>query len=103
MEAVVTQVRNILISLGDSPKAVAETLGARGIKGVRNTARFLNPIVRFVQASLQSPYRDIDLTEPNALRVTLPDGTTVETSLPPPVREFLVAFDHGAHPEVESP
>jgi hypothetical protein len=41
--------------------------------------------------------------EPDAVRVTLADGTSVEIALPRPVREFLVAFDHGAYPEMEAP
>ena len=37
----------MLVDLGNTPDEVADTLRASGITGVRNTVRFLNPIVRF--------------------------------------------------------
>src|SRR5262245_47458012 len=41
-------VRQLLKRLGQTADAVAQTLDAEGIRGVRNTARFLNPIVRLI-------------------------------------------------------
>jgi hypothetical protein len=46
------QLAKLLADLGDSAHQVATTLQQRGIKGVRNTARFLNPLVRYAQDCL---------------------------------------------------
>ena len=42
----------MLDDLGLTPDAVADSLLALGIKGVRNTVRILNPLVRYVAAQL---------------------------------------------------
>jgi hypothetical protein len=97
------QVQKALDGLGNSAAAVAGTLRASGIQGVRNTARFLNPVVRFIQQSLPSSFLDMDLTRPNTLRLKLQDGSSIDVDLPAPVRDFLHAFDQGAYPDLEAP
>ena len=43
----------ILKELGNTADDVATALQAQGIKGVRNAARYLNPLVRYVQGQLK--------------------------------------------------
>ncbi len=96
----------MLLLLGTSPTAVATTLKANGIKGVRNTVRDLNPIVRFAQARLPIDHYRLDVLHGDGmakylLRVTLPDGRQEQAEFPQPVREFLDAFNNGAHADLE--
>ena len=96
----------ILLQLGASPDAVAAHLRAHRVKGVRNTARFLNPIVRFVQAQLRLDDYRLDIThgdglETYTLRITLPNGAEQPTPCPNAVKEFLDAFNDGAYPDLE--
>ena len=97
------QLAGILADLGVTADDVAASLKAQSIQGVRNAARFLNPVVRHVQAQLRMDEYKLDLTQPNTLRLTLPDGAQVKTPLPVAVKQFLDAFDRGAYPELEMP
>lgn len=97
------ELSRILRLMGDSPSDVVATLRSRTIQGVRNTVRFFNPIVRFVEAELGVGPHSLDVIQPNVLRLTLPDHSTHETTLPLPVREFLEAFNRGEFPELELP
>ena len=45
------ELARILKELGNTADEVAAALQAKGIKGVRNTARFLNPLVRTSRAN----------------------------------------------------
>jgi hypothetical protein len=96
----------MLLLLGTSPAAVATTLKANGIKGVRNTVRDLNPIVRFAQARLPIDRYRLDVRhgdgmESYFLRVTLPTGTEQQVELPESVKQFLDEFNRGAFEELE--
>ncbi len=98
----------LLSLLGSTAEAVAATLSANSIKGVRNTVRHLNPIVRFVQGQLRIDDFSLDLTQEKgkqqySLRLILADGTKEEVALPPPVEAFLDAFNQGAYAELELP
>lgn len=92
----------MLDELGSTPASVAESLRARGIHGVRNTVRTLNPIVRYVTA--QSPaIRVVDLILEDRLRIRFADGKVAELPLPDPVLQFLTAFHRGEYPDLEMP
>lgn len=98
----------ILALLGDTAEAVAQTLQDNGIKGVRNTVRYLNPVVRFAQVHLRMDDFGLDLMQrelarPYTLRLTLPNGSSQEAELPAPVKEFLEAFNGGVYPDLELP
>ena len=87
----------ILVQIGATPLDVAANLRACGIKGVRNTVRHLNPIVRFVEYQLRLDDYGLDVMHGDGmptyiLRLTLPDGKEAETPFPEPVRAFLDAF-----------
>jgi CheY-like chemotaxis protein len=103
MEDVATQLGKILDELGQSAVEVARTLKAHRVQGVRSTARFLNPIVRHVQAELLLSCLDMDLMQTGTFRILLLDRRTVEVALPQPVVEFLHAFNNGGYPELEFP
>jgi len=97
------ELTRILTGLGDTSDAVAATLKATSIKGVRNTVRFLNPIVRYCQAHLRLDNYALDVIEPNTLRIVLPSDAKVRVPLPPPVSRFLHAFHRGDFPDLELP
>jgi hypothetical protein len=98
--------RQILLQLGSSAEQVASTLRANHIKGVRNTVRYLNPIVRFAQTQGCQKTHDLCVTHGDGmatytLRMTPAQGEEEQTFFPEPVREFLDAFNKGAHPDME--
>ena len=93
----------ILSSMGDSADEVAATLKAAGIQGVRNTVRFLNPVVRYCQLHLRLDNYTLDLMKPNTMRMTVPKKRERDFPMPAPVKEFLVGFNRGAYPDLELP
>jgi hypothetical protein len=97
------QMAKLLEVLGCTPDDVASSLQASGVRGVRNTVRFLNPIVRYVQERIRGDARSLDLMQGDRLRLTLGNGRKVEAFLPEPVRLFLDAFHGGRYPELELP
>lgn len=112
MFAVFTAMKNVkhleqlLANMGHNADAVAATLKVNGVMGVRNTVRYLNPVVRHVQAQLRLDDFTLDVMQRDGrqvhtLRLSLPNGITHEVELPGPVREFLEAFNAGAHAELE--
>jgi hypothetical protein len=88
--------------LGTTPGMVADALRARGIQGVRNTVRFLNPIVRYAHSLLTDVY-GIDLIQGDRLRIEFANGTTNEVAVPEPVLQFLEQFHRGQYPDLEMP
>jgi hypothetical protein len=88
--------------LGTTPDEVAATLRARGIKGVRNTVRILNPIVRY--ATAQAPdARAIDLILVDRLRIIFASGEVTEVVVPEAVLRFLEMFHRGEYSDLEMP
>lgn len=87
--------------LGDTADEVAATLKASGVRGVRFTVRFLNPIVRYFQMQLGDHLLQIDVTNGDMLCIVRPDGSKEEWPLPPAVKDFLDAFNRGEYPELE--
>jgi hypothetical protein len=86
--------------LGDTPEQVASALKNKGIQGVRNTVRMLNPIVRYAQTQVAESL-DMDVIKGDMLRMTFHDGRMEEIPIPPAVIEFLDAFNRGAYPDLE--
>ena len=89
-------------ALGKTPDEVADSLRARGIKGVRNTARFLNPIVRYASSMMHNTY-GIDITRGDRLRIVFADGQATEIAVPEAVQRFLDLFHRGQYPDLEMP
>lgn len=95
------QLDHILGSLGSSAEQVADTLQAAGVRGVRNAARFLNPIVRYGMSRVTVDALSLDVMMPDILRLIFHDGTKEEAPLPLAVRQFLEAFNRGEYPGLE--
>jgi hypothetical protein len=90
--------------MGGTADEVAATVRAKGVQGVRNTVRLLNPVVRYVQNILRIDNLDLDVMTGKTIRAN--SGSAVkmqELPLPEPVREFLDAFNRGAYPDLELP
>src|SRR5262245_31877747 len=98
------ELERLLAQLGDTASAVAETLKGNDIRGVRNTVRHLNPVVRYLQQHLHID--DYELSLPpedghHTLSMSLPGESPTEMELPAAVAGFLMAFNRGEHPELE--
>src|SRR5438105_10385275 len=103
MESMVGDLALVLAALGNSAKEVAAGIKAQRIKGVRNTARFLNPICRYVEVALTLDPLTVDVMDHGTLCIACPDGTTLKAPLPQPIKDFLDAFNRGTYPEIEKP
>ena len=101
------QMAKLLDLMGTTPDEVANTLKAGGVRGVRNAARFLNIIVRYIQGRIRIEARSLDMTAGDKLRMILGNvsGTflKIEAGIPEPVRLFLDAFNRGHYPDLELP
>jgi two-component system OmpR family response regulator len=86
--------------LGATPEAVAAALRALGVRGVRNTVRTLNPVVRYALGELRTA-RAADLIAGDRLRVEMTGGEVAEVPVPEAVLAFLAAFHRGDHPDLE--
>jgi hypothetical protein len=93
---------NILEELGKTADEVANSLRARCIHGVRNTARFLNPIVSYADTRIANTH-GIDILQGDRLRIVYPDGKVSDIPVPDPVLEFLTQFHNGLYPDLEEP
>ena len=92
----------MLDDLGHSADEVADTLRAAGIRGVRNTVRFLNPVVRYARTFLPDA-QGIDLLQGDRLRIVFANGTVSEVEVPEAVLRFLEGFHRGQFPDLELP
>jgi hypothetical protein len=93
----------LLEQLGTTADEVAATFKAQGILGVRNTARFLNPLNRYLQTQIRQSGLSLDVMQVQRVRLVFRDGQTEEAILPEPVLQFLQAFNAGAYPELQLP
>jgi hypothetical protein len=96
-----SMVTRILQSLGNSADDVAAALRAKGVRGAPNTIRHLNPIARYVQNEISGPC-DIRVVDPT-LTIRFPDGRHQDVTMPPPVTQFLDAFNQGQYPDLLLP
>jgi hypothetical protein len=92
----------MLEELGRTADEVAATLLSLGIRGVRNTVRFLNPVVRYATAHFPEA-QQIDLILGDTLRVIHADGREELAPVPAPVLDFLGKFHDGDYPDLEMP
>jgi hypothetical protein len=92
----------MLEELGSTAIDVAKSLRAKRIQGVRNTVRFLNPIVRYAQTQLPEA-QAIDLIKGDRLRIVFATHKLKELEVPEPVLRFLEEFHRGQYPELEMP
>jgi hypothetical protein len=92
----------MLDALGNTPDDVAAFLHARGIKGIRNTVRNLNPIVRYAHSITTDTY-SIDIIQGDKLRIIFASGQMTEVPVPKAVQEFLELFNRGRYADLELP
>lgn len=92
----------MLDELGTTADEVASALRKKGIKGVRNTVRFLNPIVRYAHSQHDDVY-GIDLIQVDRLRIVFANGQVEELAVPDAVLHFLDNFHRGQYPDLEMP
>ena len=97
----IADVSRLFQELGATPDDVAATLRTNKIQGLRNAARYLNPVVRYVQVRFQDEAVDMDLFNPVRLSIHFRSGPTQEIPIPEPVRQFLDAFNRGEFPFLE--
>jgi hypothetical protein len=86
-----------LDQLGNTADEVAMTLKAKGIQGVPHTVRFLNPIVRYLQAEIVET-RAMDVILGDRLRIGLPNDRQEEPPLPKPSWNSLMPSIEGRIP-----
>jgi hypothetical protein len=97
----VNDLGSILLGMGNSADEIAVTLRTAGVQGVRNTVRFLNPIVRYCQSRLILDSYALDVMRDGILRIHLPDNVAKDFPLPVPLVKFLDAFNRGMYPDLE--
>ena len=95
MEGLKSTVDPMLQSLGKTADEVASTLRSKGIQGVPNTIRHLNPIVRYAQGQTECPCA-MHIVD-NTLSIRFADGREKEETIPQAVKEFLEAFNRGQY------
>jgi hypothetical protein len=96
-----SELGKILKELGNTADEVATALQAKGIKGVRNSARQLNPLVRYVQRHLKVDALGLDVMKGDTLRLVFHQKRKEEVSLPKAVIQFLDSFNLGKYPKLE--
>jgi hypothetical protein len=90
--------------MGTTADEVAATLRAKGVQGIRNAVRVLNPVIRYIQISLRQDNLDMDVMTGKTICLKSRNGVTIQVAaIPEAVRQFLDAFNRGAFPDLELP
>jgi hypothetical protein len=90
----------LLEDLGPTADAVAAALRVRGVRGVRNAARSLNPVVRCVRPAVPDAL-DLELWMGCVLRISRRGVAQASIPVPRPVLAFLDGFHLGRYPDLE--
>jgi hypothetical protein len=96
----VEHIERALQALGDSPEAVATTLRATGVRGLRGSTSFLNPLVRHLNRTLDIGGR-LEVDAGGEMLRLLQGNKVSELELPVAVQAFLDRFHAGLYPELE--
>jgi hypothetical protein len=96
----VQDIARLLEGMGRTPQEVADTLRAAAVRGLRDSPSFLNPLVRYLNRSLDIGGRLEVGAGGTVLRLQL-EGRVQEVTLPDAVREFLDGFHGGLYPDLE--
>ena len=94
-------ITQLLAGMGNSADAVADTLRTARVRGLRDSPSFFNPIVRYLNQTLDIGGRMEIGTSGTALRLQLM-GKVSEVALPAAVQAFLDAFHRGLYPDLEA-
>jgi hypothetical protein len=95
------EVERLLREMGNTANEVAAKLTKHQVKGVRNAARFLNPVVRYLQVRVQSESVSFDVMKGDMVCIGLPMDRHGEVPIPEPVWTFLFEFNRGKYPALE--
>lgn len=97
------EVEQLLQRMGHTPDEVADYLRKDSIKGIRNTVRQLNPIVRLIQVHVRSEAVEFDVMKDDVLTITYRSDRreNEEVVIPDPVWQFLFSFNRGRYPDLE--
>jgi hypothetical protein len=96
----VNAIAKALGQLGPSALDVADALAAAGVRGRRRDASFTNPVIRYLNRTLDIGRRMTIPVGGDRLLVESPD-TTLEVPLPAAVKDFLDSFHTGLYPHLE--
>lgn len=94
----------VLDNLGHTSDDIAHRLLDLGVCGVRNTVRFHNPLVRYLQAEFMDHFQTkvfMDVIKGDILRILFLNGEKQEVALADATVDFLEGFDRGYYPELE--
>jgi hypothetical protein len=91
----------LLGRMGQTPEQVAAGLRAAGVRGLRDSTSFMNPVVRHVNRNLSVGGRLEVGAGGTVLRLQL-DGKLREVPLPVAVQVFLDGFHRGLYPDLEA-
>ena len=95
------QISRLLEGAGSTPDQVADKLRAARVTGLRDSTSFMNPIVRFINRSLNVGGKLEVGAGGTLLRLQL-DGRVREVPLPVAVQGFLDCFHRGLYPDLEA-
>ena len=95
------QITRLLAAIGASSNEVATTLRRAWIRGVRGSASFLNPIVRYLNQNLDMGGRVEVRADGTTLHFLLA-GRLQQAPLPVSVQAFLDCFHRGLYPDLET-
>jgi hypothetical protein len=87
--------------MGSTPDQVAATLRAASIQGLRDSTSFMNPVVRYLNRSLNIGGR-LEVGAGGTMLRLLYEGKLREVALPLSVQVFLDGFHRGLSPDLES-
>jgi hypothetical protein len=95
----VETIQQLLESMGTKPEEVAETLRAEHVRGLRDSSSYMNPIVRYVNRSLDLGFK-LEIGADGSI-IRLYDEKVKELKLPLPIQGFLQCFHRGLYPDLE--
>jgi hypothetical protein len=95
-----TQGPAVFASLGSTADEVADSLRLLAIRGVPNTVRSLNPVVRYAMSLITDDVVMLDVIRHGVLTVTHAGWRQDTIPLSPAVVEFLEKFNGGDYPDL---
>ncbi len=94
-------ITRLLEGMGTTPDAVAVTLRAASAQGARDSTSFMNPVVRYLNRSLNIGGR-LEVGGGGTLLRLLYESKLREVPLPVAVQGFLDCFHRGLYPDLET-
>jgi hypothetical protein len=95
---VVEHIERALGGMGETPEAVAEAVRAAGVRGLRGSTSSLNPVVRYLNRTVDIGGR-LEVGAGGTVLQLQRGNKVYEAVRPPPVRAFLEGFHLGLYPD----